>query len=109
MTSNGKGTDHAWGGNQFVLGKSANNGGSLNGGEIFGQYPILDPNNNDLDLDAHKNKNRGRMLPTTSADAYLSELDSSFGLDSTQLSTVFPNASKFFDPIANPHPLGMLG
>ena len=109
MTSNGKGTDHAWGGNQFVLGKSISNGGSLNGGEIFGQYPILDPNNNDLDLDAHKNKNRGRMLPTTSADAYLAELVSWFGLDPTQLSTVFPNCTKFFNPIANPHPLGMLG
>ena len=108
LTSNGKGTDHAWGGNAFVMGGSSNNGGSLNGGQIYGQYPELAPNNNPIDLDAHKSQARGRMLPTTSADEYLAELVSWFGLDPAQLSTVFPNCTSFFNPLATPHPLGIL-
>lgn len=108
LTSNGKGTDHAWGGNTFVMGNSSNNGGSLNGGEIYGQYPILNPGSNILDLDVHLGKERGRILPTTSADEYLSELVSWFGLDSSQLATVFPNCTNFFNPLSNPYPLGML-
>ncbi len=33
LTSNGAGTDHAWGGNIFMA------GGGLNGGKIFGKFP----------------------------------------------------------------------
>merc|ERR1711865_1176733 len=33
LSSNGRGSDHAWGGNHFVL------GGSVNGGKIFGKFP----------------------------------------------------------------------
>merc|ERR1711908_170132 len=33
MTTNGLGTDHAWGGNQFLI------GGSVKGGKIHGRYP----------------------------------------------------------------------
>ena len=33
LTSNGAGTDHAWGGNTLVL------GGSVKGGRILGSYP----------------------------------------------------------------------
>lgn len=108
LTSNGKGTDHAWGGNAFIMGGSDNNGGSLKGGKIYGEYPELTPNNNTLDLDIHKNKARGRMLPTTSADQYLAELVSWFGLDPAQLSTVFPNCTEFFNPLTTPYPLGIL-
>ena len=108
LTSNGKGTDHAWGGNAFIMGGSNNNGGSLKGGQIYGQYPELTPNNNNIDLDAHKNQSRGRMLPTTSADEYLAELVSWFGLDPAQLSTVFPNCTGFFNPLTTPYPLGIL-
>jgi cullin-associated NEDD8-dissociated protein 1 len=33
LTSNGLGTDHAWGGNHFVV------GGSVKGGQVLGNYP----------------------------------------------------------------------
>ena len=33
LTSNGAGSDHAWGGNAFVL------GGGVNGGRVYGSYP----------------------------------------------------------------------
>ena len=112
LTSNGQGSDHAWGGNAFVMGGGRNSdgitGGPLKGGAIYGQYPVLDPNNNPLDLDAHTNRERGRVLPTTSADEYLSELVSWFGVDSAELPDIFPNCTNFFDPSITPYPLGML-
>lgn len=112
LTSNGQGSDHAWGGNAFVMGGGRNTdgitGGPLKGGQIYGQYPILDPSNNPLDLDAHLNRERGRILPTTSADEYLSELVSWFGVDPAELSAIFPNCTNFFDPSTTPYPLGML-
>lgn len=50
LTSNGRGTDHAWGGNQMIL------GGSVRGGQIFGKYPTdFEP----------LNVGRGRLIPTT--------------------------------------------
>jgi uncharacterized protein (DUF1501 family) len=96
LTSNGLGSDHAWGGNAFML------GGSVNGGRIYGQYPIL-ATGGPLDI------GRGRLLPTTSVDEYGAELASWFGVPAAELSTVFPNSGNFFDPVATPHPLGILG
>lgn len=96
LTSNGQGSDHAWGGNAFML------GGNVNGGQIYGQYPVL-ATGGPLDL------GRGRLLPTTSVDEYAAELATWFGVPSAELSTVFPNSGNFFDPLATPYPLGMLG
>lgn len=95
LTSNGLGSDHAWGGNHFIL------GGAVNGGKIYGEYPVL-ATGGPLDI------GRGRLLPTTSVDAYMSELASWFGVPPVELSTVFPNAGNFFDPLATPFPLGFL-
>jgi len=36
LTSNGNGTDHAWGGNSIIMGTA------INGGKIFGEYPSLE-------------------------------------------------------------------
>ncbi|TLD71034.1 DUF1501 domain-containing protein [Phragmitibacter flavus] len=65
------GTDHAWGGNQIVL------GGAVNGGTIYGSYPSLklmseginDPTNLDI-------QGNGVFLPTTSVDQYIQRLGS---------------------------------
>ncbi len=95
LTSNGQGSDHAWGGNQFVL------GGPVNGGKIFGQYPSLALGNN-LMLD------RGRIIPTTSVDEYGSELARWLGVTSGEMDTVFPNIQNFYDPALITHPLGFL-
>ncbi|NDV62014.1 DUF1501 domain-containing protein [Puniceicoccales bacterium CK1056] len=94
LTSNGLGSDHAWGGNHFVI------GGGINGGKIYGDYPVV-ARNAPLDV------GRGRLLPTTSIDAYMAELASWFGVAPAELSTVFPNAGNFFDPLGNPFPMGM--
>ena len=95
LTSNGSGSDHAWGGNHFVI------NGSMNGGKIYGQYPVLATGSpNDI--------GRGRLLPTTSVDAYMTELASWFGVPMNEMQTVIPNLENF--SFANtPYPLGMLG
>ena len=95
LTSNGRGSDHAWGGNQFVL------GGPVNGGKIFGQYPPLDLNNSLM-------LNRGRIIPTTSVDEYGSELARWLGVSGGEMDTVFPNIQNFYDPAVITHPLGFL-
>lgn len=94
LTSNGRGSDHAWGGNHFVI------GGGVHGGRIYGQFPPLA-------VGSAQDVGRGRLLPTTSVDAYGAELASWFGVPATELSTVFPNADHFFDPLTTPSPLGM--
>merc|ERR1712070_521951 len=57
LTTNGLGTDHAWGGNYFVA------GGDVKGGQILGEYP------KEVKAGSYLNLGRGRMLPTTSWEA----------------------------------------
>ena len=54
LSSNGLGTDHAWGGHYFVV------GGNVSGAQILGHYP---KKLNEIDSDV--NIGRGRILPTT--------------------------------------------
>ena len=84
LTSNGNGTDHAWGGNMMVM------GGSVNGGDIYGQYPSLELNN-PLELGG------GVLIPTLSADQYFSELGMWFGVSNSDLNMIFPNVANFSD------------
>ena len=95
LTSNGSGSDHAWGGNHFII------SGSANGGEIYGEYPDLALNNSSTDL------GRGRILPTTSVDAYMAELVNWYGVPQSEISTIIPNINNF--SFNNPNsPLGIL-
>ena len=97
LTSNGSGSDHAWGGNHFIISGS----GNINGGEIYGKYPDLALNNSSTDL------GRGRILPTTSVDAYMAELANWYGVPQSEMSTVIPNINNF--SFSNPNsPLGIL-
>lgn len=96
LTSNGRGSDHAWGGNAFIL------GGDVNGGKIYGDFP-------ELASGSHWDIGRGRLLPTTSVDEYCAEMASWFGVPGDALSTIFPNAGNFFDPLGTSYPLGILG
>ncbi len=95
LSSNGRGSDHAWGGNTFVV------GGAVNGRRIYGSYPDLYANN-PLDL------GRGRLIPTTSVDAYFAELALWLGVPRTDLPLVLPNVSRFYDITSSDAPLGFL-
>lgn len=90
LTSNGNGSDHAWGGNQMIM------GGPINGGQIFGNYPSLDIDNNDLNL-----SNRGRFIPTTSVDEFYAELALWFGVSPNDLDYILPNLCNFYSGDCN--------
>ena len=97
LTSNGSGSDHAWGGNHFII------SGSANGGEIYGKYPDLALHNSSTDL------GRGRILPTTSVDSYMAELAYWYGVPHSEISTVIPNINNFSSSFYSPSsPLGIL-
>ncbi len=95
LSSNGDGTDHAWGGNQFVF------GGAVQGGKIYGQYPSLVE-------DGPQDVGRGRLIPTTPVDVYFAELALWLGVSKTDLSTVLPNIGGFYNPVSGSSPMGFL-
>ena len=96
LTSNGRGSDHGWGGNHMIM------GGAVRGGQIYGEYP-------DLSLNNPLDTGRGVLLPTTSVDTYFADLALWFGVDPGRLADVLPNITRFYDPAAGVAPLGMLG
>ncbi len=83
LTSNGDGSDHAWGGNAMVM------GGMIDGGKIFGEFPSLEIDN-PLDL------GRGKIIPTLSTDEYFAELAMWFGASPSDLPTILPNIGNFY-------------
>ena len=96
LTSNGKGSDHGWGGHHIVM------GGAVNGASIYGDYPLLS-SSSPLDV------RRGVYAPTTSVDEYFAELARWFGVSATELDQVLPNVRSFYSPESNAPPIGFLG
>ncbi|MGV3664406.1 MAG: DUF1501 domain-containing protein [Prosthecobacter sp.] len=102
LTSNGQGSDHAWGGNQLVV------GGSVVGRKIYGQYPslALNPQSgaeaNPLDTGS------GRLIPTTSCDEFFAELALWLGVSPTDLPLVLPNIGHFYSPGSSTPPIGFM-
>ena len=94
LTSNGFGTDHAWGGNALVF------GGAVNGGQIYGQYPSL-ALDNELEL------GNGILLPELCTDEYFAELALWLGVDGSNLVDIFPNLENFYTP-GSGNPIGFL-
>lgn len=94
LTSNGKGSDHGWGGHHIVM------GGAVNGGRYYGDYPEIHPDN-PLDV------GRGVYIPTTATDLYFAELARWFGVADGDLGLVLPNLERFYSP-SQGAPLGFL-
>lgn len=89
LSGNGNGSDHAWGGNQFVF------GGAVNGGRLYGRYPRLAINAND-DAAMEWSFNRGQYIPTTSLEQYGATLSRWMGVnDNTALNALFPRLPEF--------------
>ena len=95
LTSNGKGSDHAWGGHQMVM------GGSVRGGDMYGTYPLLSESS-PLYI------GRGVYIPTTSVEEYFSELALWFGAPRGSLDEILPNVRRFYSPESSSAPLGIL-
>lgn len=82
LTSNGDGTDHAWGGVQIVVGQS------VQGRRIFGRYPSLV-------LNGPEDVGGGRMIPGVSADQFAATLARWFGIADAELPRVAPHIGNF--------------
>ena len=84
LTANsGDGSDHAWGGNYFVM------GGDVKGGQIHGQYPL------DITEDGPVNVGRGRIMPTSSWETILNSVAEWMGINGEQeLNKCMPNRLK---------------
>ena len=82
LTSNGDGTDHAWGANHLVVGDA------IAGREMYGAYPRLEINGPD-------DVGGGRIIPTYSADQYAATLAKWFGIPEPDLSIVAPHIDNF--------------
>ena len=95
LTSNGNGSDHAWGGNVMAM------GGPVRGQRIFGDYPSL-ALGHELDL------GRGRMIPTLANDLYFAELALWFGVSPSDLPMIFPNIGNFYDVQSGDSPIGFI-
>ena len=95
LTSNGKGSDHGWGGHQLAM------GGAVAGRRVYGEYPTLIPDNA-LDV------GRGRYIPTTSVDAFYAELALWFGIAPSDLDVVLPNIRRFYAPESMTPPVGFM-
>jgi uncharacterized protein (DUF1501 family) len=82
LTSNGDGSDHAWGGNHLVMGDA------VRGRDIYGTFPRLE-------IDGPDDVTGGRMIPTTSSDQYAATLSQWFGIPDQELDIVAPNIGNF--------------
>ncbi len=82
--SNGQGSDHGWGSHHLIMG-GAN---SVRGQRTYGKFPTLAVNGPD-------DTSTGRWIPTTACDQYFATLATWFGVDNSNLATVFPNLGRF--------------
>lgn len=82
LTSNGDGSDHAWGGVQLVIGDA------VRGRSFYGEYPTL-AIGGDRDVGA------GRLIPAVSTDQYVATLARWFGVSETNLPLIAPSLPAF--------------
>ncbi|MEQ8485433.1 MAG: DUF1501 domain-containing protein [Pseudomonadales bacterium] len=95
LTSNGRGSDHGWGGHGLAM------GGAVRGATVHGDYPELTPDN-PLDV------GRGRYIPTTSVDAFYADLALWLGVEPGDLERVLPNIRRFYAPESGTPPVGLM-
>ena len=88
LTSNGNGSDHAWGANHLVMG-GAVGGGKVYGDAAGGYYP-------DLQKLSAIDTGQGRLIPGVAVDEYARDLLSWFGIGSGDMDYVLPAFSSRF-------------
>lgn len=95
FTTNGDGTDHAWGGHHLVI------GGAVKGGDIYGTYPTLGvdtPASGTTPAFSNPDAVGASMIPTTSVDAYMATMAAWMGVPAVKMSSIFPKLSNFPKP-----------
>jgi uncharacterized protein (DUF1501 family) len=89
LNTDGDGTDHAWGGNQFVV------GGAVLGQKLYGTNATSGGLFPDQTLDGPDCLQRGQMIPATSCDQYSATLARWLGVNDCDLATIFPYLTNF--------------
>jgi uncharacterized protein (DUF1501 family) len=90
LSVNGDGTDHGWGGHQFVM------GGAVRGRAFYGRPAPLSVGNTSAAEDQW-HVGQGRLLPTTSVDQFAATLARWFGANDAELHGALPNLGHFGD------------
>jgi len=85
LPSNSQGSDHGWGSHHIVV------GGAVNGQRSYGNFPALVVGGPD-------DTSTGRWIPTTAVDQFAATMATWFGVDSSNINTVFPNLDRFSTP-----------
>lgn len=85
LPSNSLGSDHGWGSHHLVI------GGAVKGQRTYGKFPTLVVGGPD-------DTSTGRWIPTTAVDQFAATMATWFGVDGTNINTVFPNLGRFSTP-----------
>jgi uncharacterized protein (DUF1501 family) len=97
ITSNGQGSDHAWGGNMMVMGDA------VVGGKIYGGFPQMNV------LSYNRNVSfRGNFIPAVSTDEFYAELALWYGVSPNDLCYVLPNLGNFYSYSPTTKPVGFM-
>jgi len=81
ISINSNGTDHGWGGHQFVMGTP------VQGGQVIGALPEFAIGSSDIYQSA--------FIPRYSVEQYAANLSRWFGLSDSDMSGIFPTYSRF--------------
>lgn len=92
FTTNGDGTDHAWGGHHLVA------GAAVKGGDIYGTYPTLGVDGSPTGF-LNPDGVGTALVPTTSVETYLATMATWMGVTSAQMAAIFPRLANF--PVQN--------
>jgi uncharacterized protein (DUF1501 family) len=89
LQPSGSGTDHGWGSHHLVL------GGAVNGGRMYGQFPLMTDYANFNAVADDFADARGTLLPSTSLAQYGATLARWFGATDAQATAIFPPLGSF--------------
>lgn len=84
LSSNGDGTDHAWGGHHFVM------GGAVDGGKVFGRMPSYARTTGGTSYVDQQMTEDGAMIPVVSVGSYGATLARWFGATDAEAKAIFP-------------------
>ncbi len=89
LQPSGSGSDHGWGNHHLVV------GGAVNGGKLFGTFPLMTNYGNFNSTNDDYADTRGVLLPGLSLVQYGATMAKWFGASNSQLDSLFPTLSNF--------------
>ena len=99
FTSNGDGTDHGWGGHQFIM------GGAVNGTEVYGTFPTYSSADSSGAFSSPDQIQNGSLIPSTAVEQYAYTLGRWMGVSQADLNAILPNLGQFNSDV---HDLGFM-